>query len=197
MNVICNVFITASNTTMTSQGHTIESKCSPSSSSSPPHSLSSTIYSQPTLRSSIPHDSVVLPIDFEPSDYTVVLGRGGKESNSKLAGNRRLKELIEEHFLQRYTNVTSRPEKSEIVTQIISTFQAMGNMAQQQQGPTSRSATATSTPSFVRRDLKSGRWLDVGIGHAGKGTQNKCYRSFKVGPRPNLVISPPLVNPQP
>ena len=190
MNVICNALFTASNTSMMSQGHSIETKCPPSSPS---------IYTQATLRSSIPLDSVVLPIDFEPSDYTVVLGRGGKESNSKLAGNKRLKELIEEHFLQRYTNVTSRPEKSEIVTQIISTFQAMGNMAQQQQqqGPTSRSATATSTPSFVRRDLKSGRWVDVGIGHAGKGTQNKCYRSIKVGPRPNLVISPPLVNPQP
>ena len=121
------------------------------------------------------HDSRsnILPVNFEPSRSTVVLGRGGNASKSKYYGNRRLKEWILTNFLDMYKLATTRTEKSDIVSQIIDTFQALNSRT-----CSATTAEASFVPTFVRRDPSTNRWYNVGNGHAGTPATLTILDSF-------------------
>ena len=84
-------------------------------------------------------DCQVLPEDFEPLPYSVVIGRGHVAKAS--TGNRRL-DVIASSFLPRYTKSTAKAAKTEIVTEIIATIR-----------------NACPVGSFIR--YADGRWWEV------------------------------------
>jgi hypothetical protein len=83
-----------------------------------------------------------LQVDFQPSDYSVVCGRGQESFNH--VGNCRFRSLAS-MFMERYSQADTRTAKSAIVSEIITMIrQAGGNFCK----------------------LKKGVWLEVGDHHA-------------------------------
>ena len=81
----------------------------------------------------------VLPPDFQPNDYTVILGRG---SSSDGTGNRRLR-IVVQNYLQQYLDAPDKLGKSLIVSRVLDIVKESSPIA-----------------AFVKYD--KGRWLDVG-----------------------------------
>ena len=81
----------------------------------------------------------VLAADFEPNEYTVILGRGACADSS---GNRRLKMLVQS-YLQQYLDAPDKLGKSLIVTRVLEIVRE-----------------ASPGAAFVKRE--KGRWVDVG-----------------------------------
>eukprot|EP00339_Tiarina_fusa_P020081 CAMPEP_0117020650 /NCGR_PEP_ID=MMETSP0472-20121206/15677_1 /TAXON_ID=693140 ORGANISM="Tiarina fusus, Strain LIS" /NCGR_SAMPLE_ID=MMETSP0472 /ASSEMBLY_ACC=CAM_ASM_000603 /LENGTH=199 /DNA_ID=CAMNT_0004725925 /DNA_START=94 /DNA_END=693 /DNA_ORIENTATION=+ len=84
----------------------------------------------------------MLPVDFQPTPYTVLFGRGKKCTQA--CGNRRLR-VTAMMFLDRYAKAETKDQKSEIVTEIQGTVQASC--------PGGRGA-------FVRENSE-GHWIEV------------------------------------
>ena len=82
-----------------------------------------------------------LPLDFEPSAYSVICGRGKVCTHA--VGNRRLK-IIASLFLQKYSNANTKEEKSSIVSEIMDMLE---------------DACPDSRGAFVR--FSNGRWWTV------------------------------------
>ena len=84
-----------------------------------------------------------LPLDFEPSPYTVIFGRGKKCTES--CGNRRLRVMIS-ILAEKYSQAgANREKKSEIVTEVYSMV---------------KDACPNQREAFVK--FKDGRWYPVG-----------------------------------
>lgn len=93
----------------------------------------------------------VLPLDFEPSNYDVICGRG--KSRHEHIGNRRFRVTIEMNVAT-YMKAACRVDKSLVVDSIFDQIKATG-------------------PGFVKIDPQTGRWVALGdessrekIGHA-------------------------------
>jgi hypothetical protein len=81
-------------------------------------------------------------VDFQPSDFSVVCGRGRDSFNH--VGNRRFR-ILASMFIERYSRADSKAAKSAIVSEIIEVIrQADGNFCQ----------------------LKKGKWFEVADHHA-------------------------------
>lgn len=105
------------------------------------------------LRTSITRP-IILPPDFRPHPYSVILGRGNRVKES--TGNRRLHVLVELE-LRNYVRAPTRKEKSLVVGRIMKTIQdasrsSYGNVSSSDHHPGSFGA-------FVRFD--HGRWVEV------------------------------------
>ena len=81
----------------------------------------------------------VLPQDFQPNDYTVILGRGASTDSS---GNHQLKLLVQS-YLQQYLDAPDKLGKSLIVTRVLDLVRE-----------------ASPRAAFVK--FEKGRWVDVG-----------------------------------
>jgi hypothetical protein len=82
------------------------------------------------------------PVDFQPSNYSVVCGRGKESFNH--AGNRHFR-FVTGTFIERYSRADSKAAKSAIVSEIITMIrQADGNFCK----------------------FQSGAWFEVGDHHA-------------------------------
>lgn len=81
----------------------------------------------------------VLPTDFEPNDFTVILGRGACTDSS---GNHRLKLLVQS-YLQQYLDAPDKLGKSLIVSRVLDLVRE-----------------ASPRAAFVK--YENGRWVDVG-----------------------------------
>ena len=86
-----------------------------------------------------------LPESFQPTPYTVILGRGNMAFRS--VGYQRLQVIISMH-LNRYSNAKSRVERSSIVSSIIEMIQD--------------GVGVNGGCAFVRLDEKTNRWYEVG-----------------------------------
>jgi hypothetical protein len=82
-----------------------------------------------------------LPVDFIPSPYSVICGRGKACTNA--VGNRRLK-VTASMFLEKYSKASTKEEKSMIVTEIMDIVEV---------------ACPDETGAFIRYD--EGRWWVV------------------------------------
>jgi len=65
-------------------------------------------------------DKTRLPLNFVPSSYSVLIGRGKMCADA--VGNRRLKVIVS-RYLEEYSNASSRTEKSAIVSRIVDIVQ--------------------------------------------------------------------------
>jgi hypothetical protein len=83
-----------------------------------------------------------LPTEFQPSDYSVVCGRGKDSFNH--VGNRRFRALVS-MFIERYSKAGSKVAKSAIVSEIINVIRQAGG-------------------NFCKN--KKGAWFEVGDHHA-------------------------------
>jgi hypothetical protein len=83
-----------------------------------PAEVSSSSCSEPTNdgKSLCKNLRTLLPVDFKPTPYSVVCGRGRKCAES--VGNRRLN-VTAQMFIPRYSQATRKEEKSLIVTEIL------------------------------------------------------------------------------
>lgn len=81
----------------------------------------------------------VLPSDFEPNEYTVILGRGACADSD---GNRKLKLLVQT-YLQQYLDAPDKLGKSLIVTRVLEVVRE-----------------ASPRAAFVK--YEKGHWVDVG-----------------------------------
>lgn len=84
----------------------------------PPEEASSSTCSEPTNDRKLLCKNLrtVLPVNFKPTPYSVICGRGRKCAES--IGNRRLN-VIAQMFIPRYSQATRKEEKSLIVTEIL------------------------------------------------------------------------------
>ena len=82
----------------------------------------------------------LLPPDFEPSEYTVLVGRT-RECQAHI-GNKRLRAIVNNH-LQQYNSAPDKLEKTAIVTEVYNAIRA-----------------ATPIGHFVK--LEKGRYFEVG-----------------------------------
>lgn len=64
------------------------------------------------------HSGQILPLDFAPSAYTVIIGKGKKLSSH--VGNKRLR-VLATSMLPRYSEANSRKEKSEVISELVET----------------------------------------------------------------------------
>jgi hypothetical protein len=83
----------------------------------------------------------MLPVDFAPTPYSVVCGRG--RASADAVGNRRL-QVIATMFIPRYAKASRKEEKSMIVTDILEIV---------------RKACPNQRYAFIR--YSSGRWWEV------------------------------------
>jgi len=83
-----------------------------------------------------------LPLDFQPNDSTVILGRG--PNIAECSGNQRLK-LIVQGYLRQYCDAPDKLGKSTIVSTVVDIVKKASPIA-----------------AFVKYDNKNGRWVDVG-----------------------------------
>lgn len=84
-----------------------------------------------------------LPATFQPSEYTVICGKG--KTTYSHCGNKRFRVLVEQ-FLDRYSSASSKLEKSAIVSSIIQTIRRNAQLG----------------GFFVKKDTNTGLWYDVG-----------------------------------
>jgi len=96
-----------------------------------------------------------LPPQFYPSDNDVLVGRGKTCFNH--VGNQRFRLLVNSH-LDRYANTKSKLEKSSILKRVVDEVR-------------SRSPSG----GFVKKDLKTNRWYEVGDFLAREKT-SQCFR---------------------
>ena len=94
----------------------------------------------------------LLPLDFHPTEYSVIVGRG-KEAKEN-PGNKRLQEMIRTSYLERYSQAKEdKPLKSKIVSEIIAKVYD--------------SCPNKGLGAFIKRTSpKNGRWYEVGNSHA-------------------------------
>ena len=104
----------------------------------------------PPTRVSVSEDSIskscrknmtLLPAEFKPGNYSVILGRGKVNSAT---GNRRLKIIASLH-LPAYVAAKSRREKSYVVARVLEIFQQCND----------------NVGAFIRKDTESGCWYEV------------------------------------
>lgn len=79
--------------------------------------------SSPVGSPSIPTKTAKLGIDFTPNNYTVLCGRGKDCYNS--IGNRRFR-IIVENYLERYSNATTKSQKSQVVSEVFDVIKHSG-----------------------------------------------------------------------
>ena len=113
---------------------------------------------------------ILLPIDFEPSNYDIICGRG-KVCYDHI-GNRRFRVTIDIN-LQKYMNAASRFEKSLVVNSIVDQI---------------KETSSSTYGGFVKKDPLTGRWYALGnepsrekIGHtlrvaAAVASKTECKR---------------------
>jgi hypothetical protein len=87
----------------------------------PPSTLNVALSSLPNFAPSasiarVESKTTLLPPSYEPGPYSVIMGRGKESFNS--IGNRRLRVLVDTQ-LEKYSQATSKEEKSAIVTNIV------------------------------------------------------------------------------
>ena len=85
--------------------------------------------------------STLLPQDFEPSPYSVIVGKGRVAKNA--IGNQRLK-VLASSYLPKYASASERETKTEIVSTLVSTIH-----------------TACPIGGFIRLGKEDGRWYTV------------------------------------
>ena len=86
-------------------------------------------------------ESGTLPPDFEPSNWTVICGRG--KDNYSSIGNKRLKVLVDTKLPQ-YQQASTKIQKSLIVSELVDTIHE-----------------AAGDSGFVKRDPATNRWVVV------------------------------------
>jgi hypothetical protein len=79
-------------------------------------SRNSTASSKASVPKCVDKTKTLLPMDFQPSDYTIICGNKRKYFNS--VGNRRLR-LMVQNFIPQYSKADGKLEKSYIVTKVM------------------------------------------------------------------------------
>ena len=114
--------------------------------------------------------TILLPINFEPSNYDIICGRG--KACYDHIGNRRFR-ITADINLHKYMNAASRFEKSLVVNSIVDQI---------------KETSSSSCGGFVKKDPLSGRWYALGdepsrekIGHtlrvaAAVASKSVCKR---------------------
>ena len=92
------------------------SKKSESSSSIDDGNSSSANRDKSSKMSSLAPEQTLLPTEFQPTPYSVIIGRG--RSFHDAPGNKRLR-VIATTFLPEYTNATTKQDKTVIVSRIV------------------------------------------------------------------------------
>ena len=108
-------------------------------------------------------EPLLLPIDFEPSSYCVIIGRGKKIRHT--VGNQRLR-VIASSFLSEYSNAKdNRRMKTELVNKVMSIIQQSVDVG----GDTANNNNNKDScmcPAFVRHCKQQHRWYAVSAGVA-------------------------------
>lgn len=110
---------------------------------------------------------LLLPIDFKPSSYCVIIGRGKKIRHT--VGNQRLR-VIASSFLSEYSNAKdNRRMKTELVNKVMSIIQQSvdvgGDTSNNNHNNNSNKDSCTG-PAFVRHCKQQHRWYAVSAGVA-------------------------------
>jgi hypothetical protein len=117
----------------------------------PSNTISISLHALPRMSITKP---ILLPSDFHPHPYSVILGRGTKVKES--TGNRRLHVLVELE-LQNYVKAPTRKEKSYVVGRVMKTIQ---NASRSSFGtPFSSPDHPASCGAFIRSEKD--RWIEV------------------------------------
>lgn len=135
----------------------------PHDTSNPPQQASQSVLSR-TEKMSYTRTSQRLPADFSPGNYDVIcLGRG--RSATSHPGNRRF-QITVQIYLDKYLSCRSKCEKSVVVSEIVDTIRDCSHGG-----------------GFVKHDLESGRWVEVGdsvarekVGQALRNMQSVLQR---------------------
>ena len=112
----------------------------------------------------------LLPVDYKPSDHTVILGRGKKIKNHK--GNLRLDALVQEQLFD-YTSADSKPTKSFILLHVLN--QVQSNNADQV-GFVKQEGRSSATKRWFAVDHASAR---ATVAQAFRDANHVQYRSSK------------------
>ena len=112
----------------------------------------------------------LLPVDYKPSDYTVILGRGKKIKNHK--GNLRLDALVQEQLFD-YTSADSKTTKSFILLNVLN--QVQSNNADQV-GFVKQEGGSSATKRWFAVDHASAR---ATVAQAFRDANHVQYRSSK------------------
>ncbi|CAB9506545.1 Nitrilase family, member 2 [Seminavis robusta] len=133
---------------------------------------------------------VLLPVDFHPSEYTVILGRG---RCTESIGNKRFKAIVQNH-LQEYLEAPGKLEKTFIVTKVMNIVRESSPMgafvkyengrwwnageraAREKVGASFRDALhnyykSSSKSKVARRRAKEQEWSSGGAAHGSHSSQ--------------------------
>jgi len=117
-NKIMDTFVTTSN--QSSRATKGQASCPANTLNSGVSSSSSNSNSSSNIRINVPKcidkSKKPLPVNFEPSDYSIICGNKRQYFNSP--GNRRLRVLVQSH-IQEYCHAVGKVEKSSIVTKVM------------------------------------------------------------------------------
>lgn len=115
-------------------------------------------------------EEILLPLDYMPSNYTVIVGRGKKIRDT--IGNRRLRVLVSYYLPQYRSAMNDRRKKTQLVNDLVNVIYESCKCEQ----------NGRIAPSFVR--LRENRWYCVSkalarqkVGYTFRDMLGEVYRS--------------------